>query len=77
MIDVCQYCNSVNHIFVDNPYANAWECWNCFTKHWIDEDCKRDYVLNFCVEPEVADDKLQRGDYTIHYLLGSCQHDSI
>jgi len=36
LTETCLGCGSVNHIFLGNENAHAWECWNCLDVWWID-----------------------------------------
>jgi hypothetical protein len=38
LIEHCLICSSVNHIFLCHPNADAWECYNCFSKWWLNDD---------------------------------------
>ena len=60
----------MNHIFIDSPYADAWQCWSCFTNHWIDTLSKTTYMLERGLNDTEADRRLIDGHITLYYLNG-------
>ena len=55
----CPWCNSVNHIFIDKQDAFAWECYNCFTKNWLDDAALVEYTVLNDITLIEADEKLE------------------
>lgn len=72
IIEQCQICEAINHIYVYHPEALAWECWSCFNKWWLDEISKYEYMSMNDLSGVEADFKLISGDNTIFFVNGEC-----
>lgn len=40
----CLLCSSKNKLLVSD-IDHAWECWNCNTRWWIDDQSKLEYMV--------------------------------
>lgn len=59
--ETCPCCISVNYIFHDSPIGQAYECWNCGSRHWLDDQARLEYMVYEDVSLEQADSALEDG----------------
>lgn len=71
LTESCLICDSVNHIFLDHPSADAWECWNCQNRWWLDDMAKTAYIIVHGVEAEEAERRMRAGE--VIFLNGQSQ----
>jgi hypothetical protein len=70
LTEYCLLCSSVNHIFVSNADADAWECWSCFSNWWLDDIALNMYTINNGIEEEEANQHLISSNPNIIFLHG-------
>ena len=68
----CLLCGSVNHIFLDNPNATAWECWGCYSRWWLDDLAQSMFIIENNVDVDEADDMVTNAHPLIIFLNGQC-----
>lgn len=56
----CLLCSSKNKILIDS-HSQAWECWNCNTSYWIDDQARLEYMVYNQVTSKEAERDLKRG----------------
>lgn len=61
LIQACPECDSMNYSLVDTPIAQAWDCWNCKTNHWIDDSTRLEYMVHNGVSLKQAQLDLEMG----------------
>ena len=42
--EYCLLCSSLNKLLVEET-DHAWECWNCNTRWWIDDQARLEWML--------------------------------
>lgn len=40
----CLICGSLNRLLL-LPTTEAWECWNCSIKYWLDDQARLEYMV--------------------------------
>ena len=68
--DYCLYCGNLNHIMVDIPDAQAWECWYCSSHYWIDDLGREMYCMEEGIDEDVANANLNHPLSNIKFLNG-------
>jgi len=59
----CIICDSVNHIFLNQPHADAWECYCCGNRWWFDDVYSREaYMLLHNRTEQEAEQDLRDGN---------------
>lgn len=43
--EYCLICSSLNHLVV-NDHCEAWECWNCHARYWLDDQARLEYMVH-------------------------------
>lgn len=56
--EFCLLCSSNNHMVVDN-LTEAWECWNCQARYWLDDQARLEYCIYHNIDIAIADNDLQ------------------
>ena len=60
MKEYCLICSTQNELHgVDK--AEAWECCNCKTRFWIDDQCRLEYMVRTGANFYVAESDLKLG----------------
>lgn len=70
LTEPCISCGSVNHIFLGNENAHAWECWNCMEMWWLDDLAKDLVVIENNVDDDEALNMLMNYHPSIIFLHG-------
>lgn len=70
LTEKCFRCDSINHIFVENKNADAWQCWNCFNKEWLSLLTVDTYCIVHKIGLKEAHNRLENEHHTIYYLNG-------
>ena len=73
--ECCLLCGSLNHIFIDSIEADAWECWSCASRWWIDDVSMDLYIIRMedNTDEEEAASRLASGHPSIYYLNGQSE----
>jgi len=72
LIEHCIICGSINHIFLSDYSIDAWECYNCFSKWWLNDCGKDNIMIQYDVDAEEADNMLINCDERINFTFGQC-----
>ena len=67
LVESCPICDSVNHIFLSNIDAHAWECWHCLNMWWYDKDL---FMTTYNYSDEESNELLCNNNPLICVLYG-------
>jgi len=57
----CLLCSSANYVLIF-PESQAWECWNCQSKYWIDDQARLEYMVFSSYTFQEAEQSLKDGN---------------
>lgn len=57
----CLICGTLNELN-EPEKAEAWECYNCRTRYWIDDQCRLEYMVRTGVRFKDAEHALKLGE---------------
>lgn len=69
----CLLCGSANHIFIDTLSVDAWECWSCKSRWWIDNLSEGAYMAVHGKSQEEANYDLLNANQPLIILSGQAQ----
>ena len=73
--EYCPLCGSLNHIFIPAEInnADAWECWGCFNRWWLDDLAHTMCSLDNNIDENEADDWLSNANPSIIFVYGQSE----
>ena len=72
----CPICCSINHIFVGVDDAQAWECYFCSNRCWLDNLARDEYIMIEGVDEFDAEQHLQDWYSNVKCLYGHYEEES-
>ena len=64
--EYCLLCSSLNKLLV-GECDHAWECWNCQSRWWLDDQARLEYQVHNNLNFEQAEADLTNRPYTGDY----------
>lgn len=61
----CYLCGSKNYLYIDKPITEAFECWNCMTVQWLDDDARLTHMVYHEVDFVEAEENLRNGEVIV------------
>ncbi len=55
--EYCLLCSSLNKLLI-NKTDHAWECWNCNSRYWLDDQARIEYMAHFSLSYDIAEEDL-------------------
>ena len=66
--EFCLLCSSKNHLVVD-ALTEAWECWNCCARYWLDDQARLEYCIFYDVDFAAAERDLK--EYHLNSMMNN------
>ena len=61
MLEYCLICSTPN--LIHEPYLHdAWECYVCGTRYWIDDQSRVEFMVYHDVDFQTAEQRLRDGE---------------
>ena len=72
----CLICGTVNHIFIDTQDTQAWECYFCSNRFWLDELARDGYIIQEGVIEGEADVDLNHQFTNVKFAYGHYEREN-